>query len=298
MAAKAIRIVAILTCHNRRAKTLGCLENLYSQDAASVTFDVILVDDGSSDGTTEAVRNQFPAVRIIPGDGSLFWTGGMRVATKAALETEFDFLLWLNDDTVLYPDAISRLLVTHDELATSTEKPLIIVGSVCDPDTKAFTYGGSVSASRWMPLRFSHVLPGGVPAHCDTFNGNCVLFSAAAVRRLGNLHPKLVHAAGDYEYGLRAGRLDIENWIAPGLLGECGRNPTEGTWLDMSLPLIARYKLLFSRKGQPPRERLAYYAAHGGPLWPLVYPLVYLRPLGMSLARVFGQSPGVSSNIE
>ncbi len=281
--------MAILTCHNRREKTVACLRNLFAQDAADVTFEVILVDDGSTDGTAAAVREQFPSVNIIDGDGTLYWTGGMRVATAAALETRFDYLLWLNDDTELYPAAVRTLLQTHTELSDSATGPVIVVGNVCDPETKVFTYGGSVSTSRWLPLRLAHVKPASAPQRCDTFNGNCVMFSAAAVRRLGNLHPRLVHAAGDYDYGLRATGLGIENWIAPGIVGECARNSEEGTWLDASLPLRRRYQLLLGRKGQPPAQRLAYYAAHGGPLWPLVYPLVYLRPLGTSISKALGR---------
>ncbi len=63
-------IAVLLTCHNRRAETLRCLEALLAQDAGA-SLRVFLVDDGSTDGTGEAVRVSFPQVNVVQGDGSL-----------------------------------------------------------------------------------------------------------------------------------------------------------------------------------------------------------------------------------
>ena len=75
-------IAVLLTCFNRRAKTLAALEALFKQDGAGTTFalNVFLVDDGSSDGTGDAVRGAFPQVHVIDGTGDLYWNGGMRRA--------------------------------------------------------------------------------------------------------------------------------------------------------------------------------------------------------------------------
>ena len=121
---------------------------------------------------------------------------------------------------------------------------------------------------------------------CDVFNGNCVLLPRATVELVGNLHPKLVHAAGDYEFGLRAGKCRVAKWIAPGFFGECQINSIRDTWMDPSVPLWQRYKMLFSVKGQPPVPRLIYYFEYGGPFWFALYPLVYFRPLAASLKKM------------
>jgi GT2 family glycosyltransferase len=279
-----------MTCHNRKELTLRCLDRLYAQDdIENVNIDVFLVDDGSTDGTPEAVASAYPLVHLLHGDGSLFWTGGMRRAMEAASNQPFDHYLWLNDDTLLYPDALSRLLDTHSKLCAASAATHIIVGSLCDPDTGELTYGGSVRVCSWHPLRFAHVEPEETPRTCDVFNGNVLLVSAGAAETLGNLHAELVHSGGDYEYGLRAGEMGVQRWVAPGYFGECPRNSIEGTWLDASLSLKQRYKALFSTKGQPIRPRFMVYSRYGGPFWPVLFPLIYLRPLATSVRRLFGR---------
>jgi GT2 family glycosyltransferase len=66
------RIAVLLTAHNRKEKTLKCITNLYTAINyldAEVSFDIYLTDDGSSDGTWEAIEFDFPAVNLIKGDG-------------------------------------------------------------------------------------------------------------------------------------------------------------------------------------------------------------------------------------
>lgn len=282
-------IAALLTCHNRRDHTLACLDRLMSQSGDAADIQVFLVDDGSADGTSSAVRQRFPSVHLLHGDGSLYWTGGMRIAMEAAFSRSFDFYLWLNDDTALYTDAVQRLLQAHAALASSLPESPIVVGSICDPDTGQLTYGGSLSTSRWHPLRFTHIAPTSESQRCDVFNGNCVLLPHSAIEVVGNLHPKLIHAAGDYAYGLRANKMGVTSWIAPGFFGTCKTNSLAGSWLDTSVPLWERYKKLFSVKGQPLVPRFIYYSNYGGPFWFVLFPLVYLRPVAASLKKVFSR---------
>lgn len=273
-------IAVLMTCHNRKDKTLNCLKNLLAQECIQeIRMDIFLVDDGSTDGTALEVSKHYPFVRIIKGSGTLYWCGGMRLAIENAISEGYDFYLWLNDDTILYNNALINLLRTFDKLVVKCKIPPIVVGNLCDPATGELTYGGFVRASRWYPLRFIGLLPTSEPQRCDVFNGNCVLIPNEAVRRIGNIHPKLIHAKGDYEYALRAGQCGVSKWVAPHYIGECQRNSENGTWVDSSLSLHTRYKKLFSVKGDPPIPRMIYYSRYGGPLWMIFYPLVYLRPL-------------------
>ena len=72
-----MKIAAIMTCHNRKNKTMACLKSLFTIIPET---DVYLTDDGSTDGTSEAVLYTYPNVHIISGDGNLYWNRGMYVA--------------------------------------------------------------------------------------------------------------------------------------------------------------------------------------------------------------------------
>ena len=72
----------------------------------SFSIEVFLVDDCSTDGTSTALQIQYPSIKIIQGDGNLYWNRGMHLAWKtAAASKEFDYFLWLNDDTLLEKNA-------------------------------------------------------------------------------------------------------------------------------------------------------------------------------------------------
>lgn len=284
-----ITICAVLTCFNRKEKTLECLRRLKTQE---ITFDadvkIIVVDDGSTDGTSQAISDRYPDVEVIRGDGNLFWSGGMRKAIDQAASYTPNFFLWVNDDTILYHNALQNLLSTFYELKPDLDRMPIIAGSVRDPESEALTYGGSVHMNPLLlPLRFRLVQPKDRPVQIDIFNGNCVLVPFETYALIGNLHPNLIHDAGDYEYGLRAKKAGITSWICSGFVGTCTTNPVEGTWLDPELPLKRRYKLLFSIKGSPPGPRFHYYKSYGGPFWFLIYPLIYVRPILVSLKKAF-----------
>ena len=126
------RLAVILTVHNRRETTLRCLRDWEKCPVPEGwEVDIWLTDDGSTDGTAEAVAAEFPQVHIIAGDGTLFWCRGMLAAWEAADRAgEYDAFLWLNDDTYLYPEAFLRL-----EEASRRHPDAILIGPVCSAVT-------------------------------------------------------------------------------------------------------------------------------------------------------------------
>jgi GT2 family glycosyltransferase len=232
---------------------------------------VYVVDDGSTDGTAEAISEHFPSVRLLQGDGNLYWNGAMRLAFAEALRQDFDYYLWLNDDTTLFPDSLPRML----RAAAKYGDRAIIVGSARDPDTGGLSYGGVRRMHRWRPFEFTWIAPrdGDVAVH--TMNGNCVLIPRAIAQKVGNLDPAFTHGMGDFDYGLRASALRLPVIAVRGFVGECKRNDLQGGWLDASLPLSVRMRKALGPKGLPPRELAVFARRHAGPFWPIYWALAY-----------------------
>jgi GT2 family glycosyltransferase len=112
------RIAVLIPVHNNLQHTIGCLKELEHHKnrlffLKNKVF-TILIDDGSTDGTSDWTKDNYPEVIILHGDGSLWWSGGMNLGVKYALEKlDCNFiLLWENDISPVdsYFDSLQDLL--------------------------------------------------------------------------------------------------------------------------------------------------------------------------------------------
>lgn len=104
--------VVILTC-NQSALTMRCLSSLALMSAPGADSEVILVDNGSTDGTSDEVARQFPGVRIIRLPENVGVARGRNAGLAAA---HGEHLMILDNDTIASPDTIAALsayLDTH-----------------------------------------------------------------------------------------------------------------------------------------------------------------------------------------
>jgi GT2 family glycosyltransferase len=248
-------------------------------------MDVFLVDDGSADGTDQSVRERYSEVNLIKGDGSLYWNGGMRVAFSAAMERDFDYYLWLNDDTLLYPTAINSLITTFGELEAKHGKSSIVVGSTQDPHDDRLSYGGVIRPNKWKTLFFKLVNPKDVPIECETMNGNCVLIPRTIAKLVGNLEKVFVHSMGDLDYGLRARYEGFSVWVMAGFAGTCSRNAVSGSFNDAGLPVAVRLRKMVQPKGLPLSSWRVFTQRHAGFLWPIFWLWPYARMMLKCLVK-------------
>ncbi|MDQ6471032.1 glycosyltransferase family 2 protein [Flavobacterium sp. LHD-80] len=247
-------IAVLLTCHNRKDKTISSLTALYQCIIPEkFTFDVFLVDDGSTDGTSEAITSQFPSVNIIMGNGDLYWNRGMHLAwERASIAKDFDYYLWLNDDTFLVKEAISDLLSQNFPNA-------IVCGSTQSSESYNITYGGFNRNSNQL------IIPDGTFQKADYCNGNCVLIPRKVFQVLGNLDYIFHHAVGDFDYSLRAKKNGIDLFLAPRYIGFCESHSEVPRWRSVSLSLRTRLKSLYSASsGCYPPQFFVFDKRHNG----------------------------------
>lgn len=274
-------VAVLATCFNRREVTLTGLHAL-RKAAVGMEYHVYLVDDGSTDGTAQSVRAEFPEVTVIEGDGSLYWNGGMRRAWQAAVPHRPAYYMLFNDDLELTPDGIPDMMAFQREKEAQHGDKVISVGKVMSPDGTTITYGGYVLAPGRSKLRFLRATDSDTP--CTTMNGNCVLIPGRAVEDIGILDEHYRHHTGDIDYGLRARYAGYKLFQTREPIGRTDFNATahaqraQLTWANRNF-------ILRHPKGLPVDEWLYFCRRHAGVLWPVNFLYRYAKILQLRGAK-------------
>nr|WP_299381562.1 hypothetical protein [Allomuricauda sp.] len=268
------KLAVLLTCFNRKEKTVAALTALnvaFKNSTENWQMSIYLTDDGSTDGTSEAVSEHFPEAIILKGNGSLYWAGGMRNSWGEAVKGGYDAYLLLNDDTNVYPELLDKAVKTHGFCLANFGKGGIYVGTTVDSETKKVTYGGSIFKNRFL-AKLSRVSPKDHPVSCQLGNANIMWVSNNVVDEIGILSTGYVHGMADYDYTLKAGKKNIPCLIMPGIVGECINDHKDPYLKFFKLNLKERFKMLHHPIGFDFVSQAHHMRKH----FPLRYPLFVL----------------------
>ncbi len=205
-------ITIVIPVHNRLEFTRQCLACLSVQTYRR--FKIIVVDDGSTDGTELMIMQEFPDVVVLKGDGNLWWTEatnwGIRYAQKKQDKSQENFILTLNDDTRVAPDYLQTMLDAY-----RTHKPCLIGSVSVDSDNpnkleyagaafELYTAGGRHLSEdyhnnyRELAERTSYVESHSLP-------GRGTLIPMEVFDRIGLFDSKrYIHYMSDIEFSVRA----------------------------------------------------------------------------------------------
>lgn len=280
-----MKIAVIITVFNRREKTLACLEALYALPHEGVDFKVYLTDDGSTDGTGEAVARRFPEVIVSKGDGSLYWAGGTEMSWRRAVnDGGYDGYLWLNDDTVLKDNVWPELLGADRYCRAKYGTGGIYVGSTLDMKGQRRTYGGLRAGSR-LRASFTKLEPDGTYKECDIANGNITLIMNDVVKELGTMTPGYVHGIGDFDYTFMARRKGFPVLILKDYVGLCDNDHKPLREILMSKPLKKRIEYLYAPTGMGLNEYLHFQRRFFPWYAPVTFAAYWARALFPKLIR-------------
>lgn len=192
----------IIPVHNRVEQTLAVLKSLHSQTAYS-NIAVHIVNDGSTDGTSQKVNELYPWANILEADGSLFWTGAAHYALEQ-LRDQFqaeDYFILMNNDIRMSSDAIEILL--HE---ASIDRKCCLVPAAVGHHTAIKTGWGTGIAQIQGNFDYQYKVFARHNQNCPIWvsYGRCTMFPSEVLKVVGNYnHIDFPHYHGDTDYGQR-----------------------------------------------------------------------------------------------
>ncbi len=205
-----MNLAILIPVFNNLDYTKSCLKRINScllEANHSIQINTIVIDDGSTDGTNEWLKENEKTITILNGDGNLWWSGGINMGATYAVETlKADYILWWNNDIEPKNDYFKNLF-SHLE-----NNPLMnIIGSkiyIKNTD-KLWGYGGYFNPKNgkkglygnWEDDKPEFLTPKLV----DWLPGMGSVFPAGVFKTIGYLDQKnFPQYHGDSDYTIRA----------------------------------------------------------------------------------------------
>lgn len=264
----------LLPVHNRREITRRFINCLKTQTAQN--YHLVLIDDGSTDGTAEMVLNEIKSATIIKGHGDWWWAGSLQQGyrwLKLHKPPSSDIVLMINDDTVFGPDFLEKAV------AVLRNRPKTFLQARCYSQQTGQLLDEGVYVD-WK--RFSFERPSTLrPINCLSTRG--LFFRVEDFFTVGGLRPKLLpHYGSDYEFTIRAHRKGMDLAMDPSVELRLDVTTTGYHQVD-NKSILRAVKSVFSRKSPINPITLSIFVALACP-WPWKF-ACWLRILSLSFSR-------------
>jgi len=243
------RVLGVVLNYNGREITLQSVASLLAMDYPA--FELVVVDNGSTDGSHEAVGERFPQVRRLRTEQNLGISGGLNLGLRLGIAEGFDYLLAMNNDIEVAPDLLAELV------RVAERSPRIgVVGPKC-----FFYYGDRDRIwSAGGVLRFRESVTGerglGEPDRgqydreeaVDYVNGVAMLIRREALVAVGLWDPVYRVGVEDADFCVRAKRAGWQCWYAPRARLWHMVSPTTGGYVAGRTYRTGRSTAIFVRK--------------------------------------------------
>lgn len=198
-------VICVILNTNRREDTLECLASL--QGSTYENHLQMVLDNRSTDGSVEAIRSRFPAAQIIQLADNLGYAGNNNVGIRRALAQDADWVFVLNEDTVLAPDCLTKLVEVGE-----SDPQIGIVGPMVyhydEPDIIQ-SAGGRLGRG-WESLHLAVDEPDQgqfvQPHPVDWVSGCGIMVRGAVIQQVGAIDERYFYYWEETEWCLRAGR--------------------------------------------------------------------------------------------
>jgi GT2 family glycosyltransferase len=283
-----INIGVVVPTHNRVGELLDCLESIYQQE--DIKLSVFVINDGSKDNTTVKVKEVYPDVSVIEGDGNLWWSGSNNLGIKAAINQGCNYILLLNDDNILAPNAVKAMLecaLTHADT---------IVGSlVLIKNTNTIGYAGA--GIDWLKggpflkdYRKEYTNQYQELIDCDFLGGQGVLIESSIFTRFGLFDAKsFPQYHGDADFYIRVRKQGIKIVVTPDSIVWDGINPDGFPRYGFRQGLGKLIEAYTSRRSAVNLVEISHFFYRHCPIWLLPFALTR-KLIGFSRGYLRAQS--------
>lgn len=276
------QVAVVILNWNGRDDTLACLDSLAMIDYSNLS--VIVVDNGSSDGSVDAIRTRHPAVDVFETGRNLGFAGGSNVGIRRALQRGVDFVLLLNNDTEVAPDLVDSFVAAarrHPQAGAFSARIYF------HADPQRIWYAGAV----WndTAARFEQVGEGMVDdGHAFTAEGEtayacgCAMFiPATRLRELGMLDERYFLYFEETDWCFRARAAGYPSIYVPSArLWHKVSATVGGEGSPLMVYFVTRNRLMWAQRYGSPAQRRAVRRATLQALW---------RRFGVPLVRPAGR---------
>jgi GT2 family glycosyltransferase len=243
---------------NGLSDTLACLDSLKAQDYDNVKIHV--VDNASEASEPAALAAAHPDVEILKQETNLGFCGGNNVAIRSAVTAGADYVLVLNNDTIVPPQLISELVAASNRIAdVGAVSPLIL----SYPETDTVWFAGSAWEAE--TAGFRHLLAGchrteqraTEPIESLYACGCCMLVSAQVLEQIGLMDERYFAYYDEADWCSRMTEAGLRCYVIPSatVLHRVSRS-TPGL---ISAYLMARNRLLWMKEHLPFGVRVRSY---------------------------------------
>lgn len=150
-----MKVVYVIPTFNRKNYLCTLLNQILIQNVDDVSFEVIVVVDGSRDGTNEMLKTDFPTVKVVQGTGDWWFTKSLNEGCKQAIKLSPDYIITMNDDTEIENDYLKKLLAVKKSITAD-----FLLGSISVSLSKPqyVTFSG-VKKIIWWRMKRKYYMP-------------------------------------------------------------------------------------------------------------------------------------------
>jgi GT2 family glycosyltransferase len=194
-------VTSIVLNWNRRDDTLACLAALDRQVTGEALHRILLVDNGSSDGSADAARRVFAGVDVLELDRNVGYAAGVNAGLRRAMRDGADWTMLVNNDTVARPELIVRLLDASRDQSVGLAAPTVYYHD--NPDR---IWPSAGWRRRLTLAAFDTTVdpPSCEPYDVDWATGCCLLVRRAVWERVGLFDERFRFYYEDHDLCLRA----------------------------------------------------------------------------------------------